>query len=254
MNGLLNLFYPVLDALDWSLGFLPVVLRVVLLGVLSGAVAMGLYVLLSNQDSIRARKEEMQRIRGALAAARDDFNETMRLSKRNLAASFGLLGVVAGPAILSSLPLLIVIGWLAAHYGYVLPAAGTPVPVTFEPTGAAVTVEPAAALTQGAAGPALAWPAVDALPRFLVDGAFVYEGPPPDRPASIVHQKVWWNWLLGNEAGYLAANPGLEAINFELAPLVLVPGVPSWLGGWEAVYFIAVFASSLLIKFGFRIE
>ncbi|MFO1074474.1 MAG: hypothetical protein U1E17_17675 [Geminicoccaceae bacterium] len=254
MNGLLNLLYPLLDALDWSLGFLPAVLRVVLLGVLSGAVAMGLYVLLSNQDSIRARKEEMQRIRVDLAAARDDFNETMRLSKRNLAASFGLLGVVTGPAILSSLPLLAVIGWLSAHYGSVLPAPGTPVPLAFEPAGAAVTVEPAAALTQGAAGPELAWPAPGALPRFLVGSAPVYEGPPPGLPAGIVHQKVWWNWLLGNPAGYVAPNPSLEAITFELAPLVLVPGVPSWLGGWEAVYFIAVFASSLLIKFGFRIE
>ena len=69
MNGLLNLLYPLLDALDWSLGFLPAVLRVVLLGVLSGAVAMGLYVLLSNQDSIRARKEEMQRIPGTFGDA-----------------------------------------------------------------------------------------------------------------------------------------------------------------------------------------
>ena len=82
---------------------------------------MGLYVLFSNQDKIRARKEEIQRLRVALAAAKDEYNETMRLSRRNLAASFGLLGVVVGPAVFSSLPLLIVIGWLAAHYGYVRP-------------------------------------------------------------------------------------------------------------------------------------
>ena len=97
MNGLLNLFYPVLDAYDWALGFLPTLVRVIVLGVLSGAVAMGLYVLLSDQAKIRARKAEMQRIRAALAAAKDDFNETMRLSKRNLAASFGLLGESSAP-------------------------------------------------------------------------------------------------------------------------------------------------------------
>ena len=117
-----------------------------------------------------------------------------------------------------------------------------------------MTVEPASALAPGAGGQTLAWPAPGAAPRFLENGAVIYAGPPADLPATIVHKKVWWNWLLGNEAGYLSPGAGLEAINFDLAPRVLVPGVPSWLGGWEAVYFIAVFAASLLIKFGFRIE
>jgi uncharacterized membrane protein (DUF106 family) len=258
LNGLFNLFYPLLDAFDWSLGFLPAVLRVVVLGALSGAAAMGLYVLLSDQAKIRARKEEIQRIRVDLAAAKDDFNETMRLSRRNLAASFKLLGVVIGPALLSSLPLLAVIGWLAAHYGYVLPAAGTPVPVAFEPPAAdGVAVEPPGALLTEAGGgpPRLLWPApAGAPPRFVDAGGLVYAGPPADQPATIVHKRVWWNWLLGNEAGYLRPDARVDAITFDLAPRVLVPGVPSWLGGWEAVYFLAVFASSLLIKFGFRIE
>lgn len=254
MNGLFNLLYPLLDAFDGSLGFLPAVLRVVVLGILSGAVAMGLYVLLSNQSRIRAQKEEIQRIRGELAAAKDDFAETMRLSRRNLAASFKLLGVVIGPALLSSLPLLAVIGWLAAHYGYVLPASGTPVPVAFEPAGAAVAVEPPEALTPTPEGPRLLWPHPGAAPRFVEGGSPVYQGPPADLPATIVHKREWWNWLLGNEAGYVRPDADLEAITFDLAPRVLVPGVPSWLGGWEAVYFIAVFAASLLIKFGFRIE
>lgn len=254
MNGLFNLPYPLLDAFDGSLGFLPAVVRVVVLGILSGAVAMGLYVLLSNQARIRARKEEIQRIRAELAAAKDDFAETMRLSRRNLAASFKLLGVVIGPALLSSLPLLAVIGWLAAHYGYVLPAAGAPVPVAFEPAGAPVAVEPPEALASSPEGPRLFWPQPGALPRFVEGGSPAYQGPPADLPATIVHKWAWWNWLLGNEAGYVREDANLEAITFDLAPRVLVPGVPSWLGGWEAVYFVAVFAASLLIKFGFRIE
>ena len=257
MNGLLNLFYPLLDAFDWSLSFLPAVLRVVVLVALSGAVAMGLYVLLSNQSRIRAQKEEIQRLRAALASAQDDFAETMRLSRRNLAASLKLLGVVIGPALLSSLPLLVVIGWLAAHYGHVVPAAGTPVPLAFEPATAdgGVAVEPAAALVREAEGTRLVWPAPGEPPRFVDgEGRLVYAGPPADLPATTVHKKLWWNWLLGNEAGYLRPDAGLEAITFDLAPRVLVPGVPAWLGGWEAVYFLSVLVASLLIKFRFRIE
>lgn len=255
MNGLFNLFYPVLDAFDRSLGFLPAVLRVVVLGVLSGAAAMGLYVLLSDQGRIRARKEEIRKLRAALAAAKDDFQETMRLSRRNLATSFGLLGVVVGPALVSSLPLLAVIGWLAAHYGYLLPAPGAAVPLAFEPAGAAVTVEPPAALAPDGGGARLLWPAPGAEPpRFADAGGPVYAGPPADLPATLVHKRAWWNWLLGNEAGYLRPDAGVDAIAFGLAPRLLVPGVPSWLGGWEAVYFLAAFAASLAIKLGFRIE
>lgn len=255
MNGLLNLVYPLLDAFDWSLGFVPAVLRIVVLGFLSGAVAMGLYVLLSNQERLRAAKEEIRGIRVALNAAKDDFAETMRLTRRNLAASFKLLGVTLGPALLSSLPLLAVIGWLAAHYGYAVPAAGAAVPVAFAPTADGIATQPPEALQGEGVARTLRWPAaVGEPPRFVDAAGPVYEGPPPDLPATVVHQKRWWNWLLGNEAGYVRDGAAVDEITFALEPRILVPGVPSWLGGWEAVYFAAVLASSIAIKVGFKIE
>lgn len=254
MNGVLNLAYPLLDAFDWSLSFLPAVLRIVVLGALSGAVAMGLYVLLSNQERLRAAKVEIRELRVALNAAKDDFAETMRLSRRNLAASFKLLGVTLGPAVVSSLPLLAVIGWLAAHYGYALPAAGTAVPVSFAPPGSGIAAEPPESLQGVADARTLRWPAAGSPPRFVDAAGPVYEGPPADLPATVVHKKLWWNWLLGNEAGYLRDDAAVDEINLALAPRVLVPGVPSWLGGWEAVYFLSVLVTSLAIKAGFKIE
>jgi uncharacterized membrane protein (DUF106 family) len=255
LNGVLNLFFPVLDGLDAGLSFLPPVLRVVLLGALSGALAMGLYVLLSNQDRIRAQKSEMQAIREALVAAKDDFALTMRLSKRNLAASFKLLGIVVGPALLSSLPLLVVIAWLAGQYAHETPAAGTPVPVAFDPAQDGIAVEPAAALVREGDGQShLLWPASGAPVRFVDRAGLVYAGPPADVPATTVHKRVWWNWLWGNEAGYVRADAPVEAISFALPERRLVSGVPSWLGGWEAVYFLSVLVSSLAIKLGFKIE
>ena len=188
MNGLLNLAYPLLDAFDGSLSFLSAALRIVLLGAVSGGMAMGLYVLFSNQARLRACKEEIRAIRVALGAAKDDFSETMRLSRRNLAASFKLLGVTLGPALLSSLPLLAIIGWLAAHYGYTVPAAGTPVPVAFLPGADGIAVEPPDALQGGAETRTLRWPAEGASPRFVDAAGPVYEGPPADLPATTVHK------------------------------------------------------------------
>ena len=254
MSGLLNLFYPVFDALDAVLGFLPAALRLVVFGALSGAIAMGLYRLGSNQDRIRARKAEIQAIRVALKAAGDDFAATMRLSRRNLAASLRLLGAVFVPAVLSSLPLLAIIAWLASHYDHLVPAPGTPVPIAFQPGPDGVAVEPAGALVQGAGGPALRWPAAGEAWRFVDAQGLVYAGPPADVAASIVHKPRWWNWLLGNEAGYLRADAGLEAIELALPERTVLLGVPGWLSGWEAVYFLSVLVTSLLIKVAFRIE
>jgi hypothetical protein len=254
LNGVLNLFYPVLSGLDAGLGFLPAILRLVAFGALSGALAMGLYVLFSNQDQIRAQKALMQTIRADLKAAQDDFALTMRLSRRNLAASLELLGIVVGPAVLSSLPLLIVIAWLSSQYGHVVPAPGTPVPVALAPTADGVAVEPAEALVEAGGSRYLLWPAAGSPVRFVDGRGLVYAGPPADVPATTVHKRVWWNWLLGNEAGYVRPDAPIEAISFELPARTLVPGVPSWLGGWEAVYLLSVLTASLAIKVGFRIE
>jgi hypothetical protein len=255
LNGVLNLFYPVLAALDAALGFLPPVLRLVVLGALSGALAMGLYGLLSDQARIRARKAEMRRLQAALKAAKDDFAQTMRLSRRNLAVSLGLLGIVVGPALLSSLPLLVVIAWLSSGpYGYQLPAAGTPVPVSFAPALDGIAVEPAEALVRDGDGERLRWPAPGSPVRFLDAHGLVYAGPPADVPATTVRKRAWWNWLWGDEAGYVRADAPIEAISFALPPRTLIPGVPSWLGGWEAVYFLSVLVASLAIKVAFRIE
>lgn len=254
MSGLLNLFYPPLDALDTVLGPLPAALRLVVFGALSGALAMALYRLFSNQERIRARKAEIREIRVALKAAADDFDATMRLSRRNLAASFRLLGAVILPAILSSLPLLIVLAWLAGHYEHHLPAPGAPVPIAFAPGPDGMRVEPEQAVVAGEHGPLLLWPAAGETRRFVDPQGLVYAGPPPDVAASIVHKRRWWNWLLGNEAGYLRDDAGIEAITLALPERTVLPGVPSWLGGWEAIYFLSIFATSLLIKAAFRIE
>jgi hypothetical protein len=254
LNGVLNLFYPVLDAFDRALSFLPAGLRLATFGVLSGALAMGLYRLCSNQARIRAQKAEIQKIRAALQAARDDFAETMRLSRRNLAASFGLVGVVLVPAVVSSLPLLAVIGWLAAHYGHVLPSPGAPIPLAFTPADVEIGVEPQARLLREGTALRLLWPAPGEVPSFTDARGTVYAGPPADLPATVVHKRAWWNWLLGNEAGYLRADAALDAITFALPARAILPGLPGWLAGWEAIYFLSVLAASVVIKIAFRIH
>ncbi len=254
MNGLLNLPFPLFDALDALIAFLPAGLRVALFGVASGIITMGLYRWSSNQEKIRRHKEEIGRIRRRLAAAGDDLGETMRLSRANLAASFRLLGTVTGPALLASLPILLVIVWVAARYGYEPPPPASPVAIAFEPGRGEILVEPQGALEERGEGLFLRWPASAGEIRFRDAKGVVYAGPPPVPANDVVHKPLWWNLLLGNEMGYLRKDAAIEAIRFELAPRRLLPGLPGWLAGWEAIYFASLLATSLLLKLAFRIE
>ena len=254
MNGLLNLFFPLFDALDAGLGFLPPVLRVALFGVLSGALTMAVYRWSSNQEKIRHHKEEARRIRRALGAAAEDLSETLRLTRANLAVSLRLLGTVTGPALLASLPILFVIVWVATRYGWEPPPPASPVGITFEPARDGVVVEPEGALLEDGGEPVLRWPATAGEIRFRDAEGVIYVGPPPEPGADVVHKPRWWNLLLGNEMGYLREDAAIEAIRFELAPRRLIPVGPGWLTGWEAVYFGSLLIASLLLKIAFRID
>ncbi len=254
MNGFLNLSFPLLDTLDALLGFLPAALRVALFGVLSGGLTMGLYRWSSNQERIREQKAEMARIRRALAAATDDLAETMRLSRANLGASFRLLGTVTGPALLASLPVVFVIFWVATRFGYEPPPPASPVAIAFEPGRDGVTVEPRTALLEEGGRLFLRWPTAAGEIRFDDGNGPIYLGPPPVPATDVVHKPRWWNLLLGNEMGYLREDAAIEAIRFELVPRRLLPGLPGWLAGWEAVYFASLLATSLLLKIVFRID
>ncbi len=254
MNGLLNLPFPLFDALDAGLGFLPPVLRVALFGVLSGALTMAVYRWSSNQERIRRYKEEARRIRRALAAAAEDLGETMRLTRANLGVSLRLLGTVTGPALLASLPVILVVSWVATRYGWEPPPAASPVAVTFEPARDGVVVEPPDALTVTEGKLFLRWPATAGEIRFRDGKGVIYVGPPLEPGTDVVHKPRWWNLLLGNEMGYLREDAAIEAIRFELVPRRLIAGPPGWLAGWETVYFGGLLIASLLIKILFRID
>ena len=69
----------------------------------------------------------------------------------------------------------------------------------------------------------------------------------------IVHKRRWWNWLLGNEAGYLPETWTADAVRFALPAREILPFGPSWVRGWTFTYFVSLLVVSLAIKIGFRI-
>jgi hypothetical protein len=254
LSGLIDRLFPPLDALDQALsGVLPPLVRLVLYGAASGAITMVVYRLTSDQNGILALKERMRDIRGRLKAAGDDFAQTMQLSRENLGVSMRLLFKSLWPALVSSLPVVVIIAWLAMSWSQPLPAPGTAVPLSYQPTTAGLAAEPADTLSSSPGGGMLHWPAAEA-PAVLKDASgAVYEGLGSRPPASVIHKRVWWNAILGNPAGYLPDNAAVEEVRLELPEREVLHAGPGWVRGFELTYFAVVVAVSLAIKFIFKI-
>src|SRR5262245_22411966 len=141
---MINAIFPALTAVDGGFAWLlPAPLRVLIWGGIAGALAMLVYLLTSNQAAISRLKADTRHLRRRMLDPDLEQSELGRLIRTNLKSSFRLLGTTLVPAALSTVPVLLVAAWLDAYYGYVLPPNGEPVTLNFEPSTAAVSVEPA---------------------------------------------------------------------------------------------------------------
>ena len=278
-TSLAELPFPLFDAIDNALAVaLPPVVRLVVWGVVAGSVAMLLYALCSSQARIREQKALIASIQSRLKAAKDDFALTMRLSRANLGASFKLLGMVTGPAVLSSLPVAFLLVWVAETFAYAVPAPGTAVPMALTPPTPGLSVGPPGAFHPAVGHPAaghpaaaspdpapaaaaakavtgtLAWPAAGELSVADAQGPAWSHPVAGKRPPVVVKKAVWWNWLYGNPAGYLRAGADLQEIDLAVPPLEVVGAGPSWLRGWEVVFFASTIVASLVVKRLARID
>jgi len=254
---MINLVFPLLNGIDGLLSFLPAALRIFLYGLACGAASILVYKWTSNQAAIGGLKAESKALRDRLMNPDLSATELKQTIFRNTKVTSLLVGRVLGPSLLSAIPVLLVAGWLALFYAYEPPSAGTP--VTAVPVGLAegagdLVIEAgrteAPLQADGAsfeAGPAT---------EITIRGgqATYYTGAPFDPAMAGVGKRAWWNALLDSETGYVAEDAPFEAVEFDLQPVVLIPGLPSWLAGWEMVFFVAVFIAAIGLKIGLKIE
>ena len=73
-------------------------------------------------------------------------------------------------------------------------------------------------------------------------------------PVSVVHQRRWWNALIGNPAGYLPSPGDVDVVELDLPQPEFLPLGPEWLRGWMPLFFAIVLAFSLLLKFVWRLH
>jgi hypothetical protein len=239
--GLLDLPAPLFARLDELLsGLASPTLRLVIWGVVAAVLSMGLYWLLSPQARIAQAKADAIAARRALDAYDGEFAGAWPLIGRLLRTALRQLGLVTGPALLASVPVLALLVWLSTAYGYAFPN-GAEIPVRTLPETGAARAQP----VQAQAGHEVV----------VLDGAGnVVERISLTVPVPTIHKRQWWNALVGNPLGYLPDSSRLESIELGLPQKEYLTVGPAWLRAWYVVFLSVVLAVSLAIKFAARIE
>lgn len=244
--GIFDLPAPLFAWVDQVMsGFASPTLRLVFWGLVSAALSMGLYWLLSPQDKLTDIKIRALAARRDLNAFDGEFSDAWPLMRSMLGLSFRQLAMTTLPAILASLPALAVIVWLSTAYGYSLPTSEDTFGVQTTPNmEASATIQPA----------------TDALPehpsRLVVTdaGGEVLSDIPLAAAVPTIHKKQWWNALFGNPLGYLPKESEIEAITFSLPEKQYLNFGPDWLRPWYVLFFTVLVLGSLAIKMIGRIE
>tara|TARA_R110000868_G_scaffold166960_1_gene401226 strand:+ start:69394 stop:70137 length:744 start_codon:yes stop_codon:yes gene_type:complete len=221
--------------------------RVLVWALICAVISMLLYKAMSPQTRIKAIKERLKEAR--LAMANDDgedFAEGMKLAKAQLVQSLKLVGFVIGPAVAASLPALALIIWLDGQYSYSCPVPGQHVSISVQPENAAIEqvgINPVG--FHDGACPVVQVPGTTDSQTYLVA---------PTAAIPVIQQRQWWNFVIGNPAGYLPDDGPVTQLRFDLPTQQIINVGPDWARGWELTFFLALVLGSLAIKKGFRIE
>jgi hypothetical protein len=228
--GVFDLPAPLFDFVDRSLlGALPPLARLILWAIAGAAVSLALYRLLSPQRRIAQAKAAALNARRRLNAHDGDLESALPLMRQSMKAALRHVGLVFPAAIAASLPVLALLVWLDAAYGYQLPQ---------DRQAPAVSVEPATYSGQ--------WRPNGSIEVRDQAGAEVARLTLAE-PITHIEKRQWWNVLIGNPAGYLPERGPIERVTIALPERQYLPVGPGWLRSWVPVALAALVIASLLI-------
>jgi hypothetical protein len=228
--GLLDLPAPLFDFVDRSLlGALPPLLRLILWAIAGAAVSLALYRLLSPQRRIAQAKAAALDARRRLNAHDGDLETALPLMRQSMKAALRHVALVFPAAIVASLPVLALLIWLDAAYGYQLPQ---------DRQAPAVSVAPGTYSGQ--------WQPNGSVEVRDQTGSEVARLTLAE-PVTHIEKRQWWNVLVGNPAGYLPEQGPIDSIAIALPERQYLPIGPDWLRSWAAVALTALVIASLLI-------
>lgn len=234
----------------WLAGVLGPAWRVILYGLLASTLSMLTYRILSPQQRLKSLKIATSEVRTALARSGDDMQAVLRLSGRNLKIATAILALTFGPAMLSSIPTLIMAVWVYALFHYAHPALGVPVSAATEPSGHRVEFS----VEDGVWVRRLPWQRPEDGVNIRVDGSTIFSGSLGSVGYLGLHVPFWLDDLDGLPTALLSPRAPVDAVVFRLPRLSLWPDLGGWAGHWEWTFFGAIALWSILLKSLLHIE
>jgi len=259
-TGWLDLASPALSWIDDALSaLLPSTLRIVLWGVLASLGSMLIYKWTSNQTRIAELKDQGLEIRKKLNTFDGDPGELWPLLGRNLAIAGRHLGLTLIPAMISSIPVLMVLIWMSNAFDASVPPVRESVVIKAIPdaTHQLPPLRWEGGEVEAGERPGswtISWPEVEAPMRLVDSDGITLLTLPTEAPVSNVHQRRWWNDLIGNPAGYLPSPGDVDAVVLAMPSEEFQPFGPWWLRSWITLFFAVVVIASLGLKFLWRLQ
>lgn len=239
--GLLDLPAPLFAWIDGQLlGFLPPIGRLIVWSAVAALGSMELYRVLSPQARIKAVEFQVRETQQRLGDHEGSFEDAWLLIRRMLGLAFGRILLVLPATLAASVPLLALIVWLDGAYGRAVPPPGEPVSVHV----------PGEFRGRWIAGTSRTPPHVEIVNgngRTIADVAVA-------APVPVIHKHRWWNFAIGNPAGYLPHDAPVERIEIDLPRQEFLSLGPEWLRGWEVGFFVALTLFALGFKVVRRID
>lgn len=238
--GLFDVPAPLLQWLDDRLTtIVPAPIAVGLWAAVGAVVCMELYRVVSPQSRINEVKQDAAAAQQALSSYDGEFQGAAPLIRRLLALSLKRVGIVVPATLVAAVPIVVLLVWLSNSYGHRFPRPDEQVAVDV----------PSPLEARWIAG-SVAEPS--RVRAFEPDGRVILDLPVP-AAVPVLHKRLWWNWLIGNPAGYLPDDAPFGEMRLHFPRRELLSAGPSWLRGWEAVFLPVLFIVALAYKSARRI-
>jgi len=257
--GLFDLPAPVLNFLDQYLaGIFSPFCRIALWGAIGAWLSMLIYKQISNQQSLIQIKRKLKSVQTQLYDFEGEFKQLWPLIFQNLGLSFKRLGKTLFPAIVSGMPLLCILVWCSNQFAYEIPPPLKPVQIELEAKAGALNQVQWLPHQQSkphtdSLSWEIPWPDQDHLVRLQTQDQKIFSLP-LSAPVTIIHEKRWWNWLIGNPAGYLVPDSPVKIIRINLTQQQIIPFGPSWVRSWWFSFFSMLLLVSMIFKIRWSLQ
>lgn len=238
------------QSFDSVIQFLPANGRLLFWGIAAGIVTMLVYRKLSAQNVLSDLKEQINDLKKEMKSVDSSSKEYRTIVGQSLKLSMKRLKVSLTPALLASLPILLVLPFLDYEYGYSKPSPGTPVALLSD-QAQELNVDKGRLFEKGWV---FNWPGNEEAITVNDNSGNELMVITKDSHSGVASKSNLTQFLFGAPAGRLPQDAIVEQLT--IAPLaqdLLIKNI-TMPYQWTGTFFFALIMSSLAMKFGLKIQ